>query len=403
MKPKEGKTVAERQAVVAPQGNTTVLALATLSFAACFAVWALYSPLAVRMREELHLSETQLSLLVSIPALLGSAFRVPMGILTDMYGGRKVFTVLMVFCFFPTFLAMYAGSYTMLLICGFLFGMSGTSFAIGVPHVSRWYPPEKQGMALGVYGIGNMGAALATLLGPRIIHNYLNDQWHYIFPIYATPLLLMAFLYWNYAIDAPTAAKPRAFSELLQVYKKTPLAWVFCLFYWVTFGGFVCFSLYLPAYFGKVYKISPVSAGDLATVFIFTTSLIRVVGGYLADRMAGRKILLVLYTVAAGCLILIGMQPALNVAVMAFILLGLCFGIGNGVIFKLVPTYFARDTGAIGGLVGAAGGLGGFFTPIILGTSKDLTGSYFGGFAVAASFCLICLFLARKEFQRVES
>jgi NNP family nitrate/nitrite transporter-like MFS transporter len=213
----------------------------------------------------------------------------------------------------------------------------------------------------------------------------------------------MAYLYWNYTTDAPTAAKSRSISELLQVYKKTPLAWVFCLFYWVTFGGFVCFSLYLPAYFKKVYEVSPVTAGDLATIFIFTTSLIRAVGGYLADRMPGRKILLVLYTVAAGCLLLIGIQPSLSVAVAAFILLGLCFGIGTGVIFKLVPTYFARETGAVGGLVGAAGGLGGFFTPIILGTSKDLTGSYFGGFAVAASFCLICLFLARKEFHRVES
>ncbi len=395
--------MAERQTLGTPQGNTTVLALATLSFAACFAVWALYSPLAPRMREEFKLTETQLSLLVSIPALLGSAFRMPMGILTDMYGGRKVFAALMVFCFFPTVLAMFADSYTLLLFCGFLFGISGTSFAVGIPHVSRWYPPEKQGVALGIYGIGNMGAALATLLAPRIIHNYLNNQWHYVFPIYAFPLLIMAFLYWKYTTDAPTTAKPKSLRELLEVYKKTPLAWTFCLFYWVTFGGFVCFSLYLPAYFGKVYKISPVSAGDLTTTFIFTTSLIRVVGGYLADRLPGRKILLVLYTIATGCLLLIGMQPSLNVAVVAFLLLGLCFGIGNGVIFKLVPTYFARETGAVGGLVGAAGGLGGFFTPIILGASKDLTGSYFGGFAVAASFCVMCLYLARKEFQRVEN
>lgn len=397
----------KRQAVVTPvavpEGNTTVLVLATLSFAACFAVWALFSPLAPLMREELKLTEIQLSLLVSIPALLGSAFRIPMGILTDMYGGRKVFTALMVFCFVPTVLGTYANSYTHLIICGLLFGMAGTSFAVGIPHVSKWYPSEKQGLALGIYGVGNLGAAMATLLGPRIIHNYLGGQWHYIFPIYAAPLLIMAFLYWNYTSDAPVVSKPRSFNELLQVYKKTPLAWVFCLFYWVTFGGFVCFSLYLPTYFVKVYGIPHIKAGDLATAFIFTTSLIRPLGGYMADKFQGRKILQGVFTIAALCLIIEGLAPSLTLATCAFVLFGACLGIGNGVIFKLVPTYFARETGAVGGLVGAAGGLGGFFTPIILGTSKDLTGSYFGGFAVAASFCLICLFLARKEFQRVES
>ncbi len=389
--------------VQVPQGNTQVLFLATLSFAICFAVWCLYSPLGPHLREELHLNEAQLGLLLSIPALLGSAFRLPMGILTDMYGGRKVFAALMVFCFFPTVLAMYANSYAALIICGFFFGMAGTSFAVGIPHVSRWYPPERQGLALGIYGAGNLGAALSTLFAERIIHYYLNDNWRNIFPVYALPLLLMAFVYWNFTSDSPTTTRPKEVKELLQVFRKTPLAWVFCLFYWVTFGGFVCFSLYLPTYFVKVYGVPHIKAGDLATIFIFTTSLIRPLGGYIADRLPGRKVLQGVFTIAALCLIIEGLAPSLKLATFAFILLGACLGIGNGVIFKLVPTYFTKETGAVGGLVGAAGGLGGFFTPTILGTSKDITGSYFGGFAVAASFCLICLFLARKEFQRAES
>jgi NNP family nitrate/nitrite transporter-like MFS transporter len=325
-----------------------------------------------------------------------------MGILTDIYGGRKVFTVLMVFCFFPTVLAMYASSYYSLLFCGFLFGMAGTSFAVGIPHVSRWYPPEKQGLALGIYGMGNIGAALSTLFAERIIHYYLNDQWHHIFPVYAVPLLIMAFLYRKFTSDAPATARPKSINQLLEVYKRNPLAWVFCLFYWVTFGGFVCFSLYLPAYFKKVYGISHVSAGDLTTAFIFVTSFIRPVGGYLADRIPGRKILMAIFTLAAACLLLEGLQPSLKVASVAFILLGGCLGIGNGVVYKLVPTYFAAETGAVGGLVGAAGGLGGFFMPIILGSSRDYTGSYFSGFAVAAFICLICIFLARKEFKRAQ-
>ncbi|MFQ5956253.1 MAG: nitrate/nitrite transporter [Candidatus Brocadiales bacterium] len=392
--------MANKAAAFEPQGNTTVLSFATMAFGVCFAVWALYSPLGPYFREELHISEAQLGLLISIPAFLGSAMRIPMGILTDMYGGRKVFSILLLFCFFPAIAAMYANSYTFLLICGFLFGMSGTSFAVGIPHVARWYPSHRQGLALGIYGIGNVGAALATLFAPRLI-SYFGGDWHSIFPIYAIPCLVMALLYWRFITDAPTTAHTKSLSEILSVFRRTPLAWVFCAFYWVTFGGFVCFSLFLPAYFKKVYNITPVQAGDLTTVFIFVTSFIRPVGGYLADRMDGRKILIVLYTVAAALLILEGLGPSLTMASAAFILLGAFLGIGNGVVYKLVPTYFAAETGAVGGLVGAAGGLGGFFMPIVLGASRDMTGSYFTGFAIAAAICLLCVFFARKEFKRV--
>jgi NNP family nitrate/nitrite transporter-like MFS transporter len=391
--------MADKAETFKPEGNTTVLSFATVAFGACFAVWALYSPLGPYFREELHISESQLALLISIPALLGSAMRIPMGILTDMYGGRKVFSLLMLFCFFPAMAATYANTYAFLLVCGLLFGMSGTSFAVGVPHVARWYPQHRQGVALGIYGIGNVGAALATLFAPRLIA-YFGGDWHSIFPIYATPCLIMAILYWWFTTDAPTTARPKTISEILGVIRRAPLAWTFCVFYWATFGGFVCFSLFLPSYFKKVYNITPVQAGDLATLFIFTTSFIRPIGGYLADRMNGRKILLVLYTLAAALLILEGLKPNLTVASAAFILLGALLGIGNGVVFKLVPTYFAAETGAVGGLVGAAGGLGGFFMPLVLGASRDMTGSYFTGFGIAAAICLLCVFLARKEFKR---
>jgi NNP family nitrate/nitrite transporter-like MFS transporter len=326
--------------------------------------------------------------------------RLPIGILTDMYGGRKVFSILMLFCFFPTMAAMYANSYVFLLVCGFLFGMSGTSFAVGIPHVSRWYPQQRQGLALGIYGIGNVGAALSTLFAPRLI-TYFGGDWHSIFPIYAIPCLVMAVLYWQFTTDAPTKTKSKSLGEILSVFRRAPLAWTFCVFYWVTFGGFVCFSLFLPSYFKKVYSITPVQAGDLTTLFIFVTSFIRPIGGYLADRMDGRKMLIVLYLLAAALLIMEGLQPSLTVASIVFVSLGALLGIGNGVVYKLVPTYFAADTGAVGGLVGAAGGLGGFFMPIVLGASCDITGSYFTGFGIAAGICLLCVFLARKEFKHV--
>lgn len=382
------------------KGNTTILILATLAYSISFATSCLYSPLGPHLREDFHLNEMQLGVLLSAPALLGSILRIPVGILAEAYGEREVFSLILALCFVFTVLTMYAGSYFSLLVCGLLMGIGRTTFVAGVPLISRCYPPERQGFALGILGVGTLGAALSTLFTERIVHHFLNGHWRYVFPFYAVPLLAVLFFYWNYVSDAPHPHKTKTLRKILEVYRRTPLVWAFCLFYWVSFGFFVCFAMYLPAYLVKTYGLSRMVAGDFATAFIVIGSLIRVFGGYMADRLSGRKILIVINIISAICLLLEGLAHSPVVAAPTFILLGACLGIGNGVVFKLLPTYFARETGAVGGLVGAAGGLGGFFTPIILGISKDITDSYFYGFAVAASICLLCVFLARNEFQR---
>lgn len=384
-----------------PQGNTRVLILATLAFAVCFAGWALFSPLAIYFKTEFKLSSTSVGLLLAAPVLLGSIARVPIGVLTDKYGGRRVFSLLLLFGFFPLCIAGFAKSYSSLLVCGFFFGLVGTSFAVGIPQVSQWYPKEKQGLALGIYGVGNIGSAFATFGAPLLAESV---GWHKVFIIYSVPLLIMAFVYWFFSADAPRPAhrKPPTFGDKMKVYKSSNLIWVFCLFYFMTFGFFVSFSLWLPSYFKDFYKITPVKAGSFTAVFVFATTFSRILGGYLGDHIPGRRILVVLSLVILGVLIFLNLNVSLTSSLTVFYLMGICLGIGNGVIFKLVAEYFPGDTGTVGGMVGAAGGLGGFFLPIILGTIRDYTNNYSLGFIFVSLVCLICLsFMEEKTIVNI--
>ncbi len=389
--------------VQAQTGNLKVLVLATIAFATCFAGWALFSPLAVYMKADFKLSSTSVGLLLATPVLLGSIARVPIGVLTDKFGGRRVFSVLLLFGFFPMFVASFAHSYGFLLVCGFFFGIIGTSFAIGIPQVSQWYPKEKQGLALGIYGVGNIGSAAATFGAPFLAESF---GWNKVFMIYAIPLLVMAFVYWFFSADAPKPAnvKPPTFRDKIKVYKSSNLIWIFCLFYFMTFGFFVTFSLWLPSYLRDFYKLTPVKAGSLTSIFVFATTFSRILGGYLGDRIPGRRILIVLSIAILGILIFLNMNVLLMTSLTIFYLMGVCLGIGNGVVFKLVAEYFPKDTGAVGGMVGAAGGLGGFFLPIMLGTLRDYTNNYSLGFIFVSLVCLMCLsFMEEKTITKMHT
>lgn len=389
--------------VQAQTGNLKVLVLATIAFATCFAGWAIFSPLAVYMKADFKLSSTSVGLLLATPVLLGSIARVPIGVLTDKFGGRRVFSVLLLFGFFPTFMASFAHSYGFLLVCGFFFGIIGTSFAIGIPQVSQWYPKEKQGLALGIYGVGNIGSAAATFGAPFLAESF---GWNKVFMIYAIPLLVMAFVYWFFSADAPKPAnvKPPTFRDKIKVYKSSNLIWIFCLFYFMTFGFFVTFSLWLPSYLRDFYKLTPVKAGSLTSIFVFATTFSRILGGYLGDRIPGRRILIVLSIAILGILIFLNMNVLLMTSLTIFYLMGVCLGIGNGVVFKLVAEYFPKDTGAVGGMVGAAGGLGGFFLPIMLGTLRDYTNNYSLGFIFVSLVCLMCLsFMEEKTITKMHT
>ncbi|GAX61543.1 nitrite extrusion protein NarK [Candidatus Scalindua japonica] len=385
------------------QGNTRVLVLATLAFAVCFAGWSLFGPLAVYMKEEFNLSSSAVGLLLATPVLLGSIVRVPIGILTDKYGGRKVFSLLMLFTFFPMFLAGFAHSYPLLLVCGFFFGVAGASFSVGVPQVSQWYPKEKQGLALGIFGVGNVGTALAVFGAPFIAQSI---GWNKAFMFYSIPLLFMAVVYWFFATDAPKPenVKPQTLDDKLKVYKSSHLIWVFSLFYFMTFGFFVCFALMLPSYLLDTFNVTPVKAGTLTSIFVFLATFMRILGGYLGDIFSGRNLLTLLTLSLIGVLLYLNMNSSLTFALAAFYCMACLLGIGNGVVFKLVAEYFPKDTGTAGGMVGAAGGLGGFFLPIITGTIKDYTNNNSLGFIFISLVCLMCLsFMEKKTFKKTNN
>ncbi|MFQ5863218.1 MAG: nitrate/nitrite transporter [Candidatus Brocadiales bacterium] len=399
-----------------PPGNPTVLYLATISFFFCFAIWALYAPFGPYFMKWYGLSAGQVLILVAIPALLGSVIRIPMGILADKYGGRIVFTVLLFFCILPLVGAIFVNSYVMFLICGLFFGVSGTSFIIGITHVSNWYPQTKQGTALGIYGVGNVGTILATIFVPILINNFFGDPavgpprialgsmpgWHLIFGIYAIPALAMGIIYWIMTSEPPRRHKAKTFGEIFSVYKSSGLTWIFSYLYWMTFGGFVCFSLFSPTYFYDRWDVDRYTASLVyTTIFVLITALIRSFGGWLSDRINPRQILIVTYGVSLGALVAMTAEISFPVQVGCLYLLGFCCGIGNACVFKLIPSYFTA-VGAVGGLAGAMGGVGGFCMPIVMGMIKNATGSYKYGFGIWVAICLgtLIVVLMPKLFHK---
>ena len=385
------------------QGNARVLILATLAFAVCFAGWSLFGSLAVYMKAEFNLSSSAVGLLLATPVLLGSIVRVPIGIMTDKYGGRKVFSALMLFTFFPMFFAGFAQSYLLLLVCGFFFGAVGASFAVGIPQVSQWYPKEKQGLALGIYGVGNVGTALAVFGAPFIAE---SAGWNRAFIFYSIPLLLMAGIYWFFSADAPRPenVKPQTFNDKLKVYKSSHLIWIFSLFYFMTFGFFVCFALLLPSYLRDTFGVTPIKAGTLTSIFVFLATFTRILGGYLGDIFSGRNLLTILSFSLIGVFLYLNLNSSLILTLATFYCMAILLGIGNGVVFKLVAEYFPKDTGTVGGVVGAAGGLGGFFLPIIMGTIRDYTNNNSLGFIFISLVCLMSLsFMEKNTFIKSDN
>ena len=367
------------------------LTLATLAFGLCFAVWSLVSPLAPQFQRSFGLTDFQTGVLIAVPVLLGAAARIPMGMLTDRFGGRLVFSGLIAFSIFPVVLMGFATSYWMMLFGGFWLGMAGSSFAIGVPFVSRWYSARNQGTALGIYGAGNIGTALASYSSPWIAASF---GWPFAFWVFAPLLGLGALLFWNLAEDAPGQPHPRSLSESLQVVRRERLSWVFSLFYFVTFGGFVAFSLFLPKLMVDWFDLSKVDAGIRAAGFVLLATAARPLGGYLSDRIGGARLLLLVFAAAPIAALILAAEslgPEMVGVTMACLSLAALLGLGNGAVFKLVAQYFPRNTGLVTGVVGAAGGFGGFFPPMVMGAIRDATGSYALGLVLLALFALGCL------------
>ena len=369
-------------------GAARALFLATTAFTVSLAVWGLISALAPTFTQLYGLSAKSKSLMIAIPVLLGAIGRLPAGMLTDRFGGRKVFSGLLALSALPAIGIASSTSYTQLLLLGLFLGMAGTTFAVGVSFVSKWFAADKQGFALGVYGAGNIGQSVAVFGAPALAGAL--GSWRPIFYIFAALALVWGLVFYSFARDAALTAQPKTLSENLSVLRRSPMAWVLSLFYFVTFGGFVAFSIYLPTFLKDIFKLTATDAGARTAGFVLLATLMRPIGGILADKVGGAKILLVVFAAVAGFGLLMGAawMPTFTVGALGA---AAALGLGNGAVFKLVPEYFPKETGTVTGLVGAFGGLGGFFPPLTLGIVRDATGSYTLGFVFLSLFALFCL------------
>jgi NNP family nitrate/nitrite transporter-like MFS transporter len=377
-------------------GAWTALTLGTLAFLVCFTVWGLIAPLAPDFRERYGLSATESGILVAVPVVLGAVARIPFGLLADRFGGRLVFTALMLFLPVPLFLAGLTNSYAGLLAVAFLLGVAGASFAVGVPFVSRWFPPDRQGMVLGIYGLGTAGTAVAAQVAPRLWDN-LGWRWAFwgMIPVVA----VAAVIFMLTARDAPGPRPAGSLAQRLAPLRR-PMAWVLSLFYFVTFGGFVAISIYLPTYLTDVYDLTKSDAALRASGFVLLAVLARPLGGTLSDRWGATPLLNGVFVVVAALAVVLAFQPGMALLTFAFLSIAACLGLGNGAVFKLVPSFFPKETGAVTGLVGAVGGLGGFFPPIVMGIIRDGTGDYAIAFMLLSEFALGCLIVNVLVLQR---
>ena len=380
-------------------GASRALFLSTTSFAVSFAVWGLIAALVPRFTEIYNLSATQKSVLIAIPVLLGSIGRLFSGMLADRFGGRNVFAALLVFSALPAIAVGFSTSYTQLIIFALFLGIAGTTFPVGVGFTSKWFAPEKQGMALGVYGAGNIGQSIAVFFAP-VLALWFGD-WRMVFYIFAAITLIWGVVFYFTARDAEVAvaAKPKSLMENLSILKKSKIAWVLSLFYFLTFGGFVALALYLPTFLKEIFNLSATDAGARTAGFVLLATLMRPVGGILADKIGGARVLIGVFATIAALSLLLSFASIVPFTIGA---LGCAaaLGLGNGAVFKLVPQYFPKETGTVTGLVGAFGGLGGFFPPLELGLVKDATGTYTIGFVLLSLFALFCLAINYFTFLR---
>jgi NNP family nitrate/nitrite transporter-like MFS transporter len=377
------------------------LILSTLAMIISFAVWSVFSPIASTLQEQYHLSETQKSFIIVTPIILGSIMRIPIGIIADKYGARKVYTITMLFTIFPMIAAGFANSFAALLFWAFLIGMAGTTFTIAVTYVTKWFPAEKQGLVLGIIGIGNMGTAVASLSLPTIV-NVFGLQW--AFWSLAIAISIMAMIFWLGTKDLPKPAKVSTLKDSLLVTSNSA-TWILSLYYFLTFGGFVAFGFYLPTLLQELFTLSAVNSGLKVAGFVIIATLIRPIGGYIADLFGARQVLLCLFAGIAICATSMALLVTdFTLFTTSCIFMALLLGAGNGAIFKLVPLVSPTNTGAVTGIISAIGGIGGFFPPLVMGLVNGITGNYSMGFILLALFALGCLliniFLLLKDSQK---
>lgn len=371
-------------------GHPPTLFAAFLYFDLSFMVWVMLGPLGVQIATDLHLSAAQKGLMVATPVLAGALLRIVMGVMVDHLNPKMAGTIGQVIVILALLSAWFAGieSYGQVLALGLALGVAGASFAVALPLASRWYPPEHQGTALGIAGAGNSGTVFAALLAPGLAVAY---GWNSVFGLAVIPLVATLAIYMLIAKDSPECPSAKPLTDYLKVLRDKD-AWWFMFFYGVTFGGFVGLASSLTIYFNDQYGLPPVMAGYFTAACVFAGSMVRPIGGMVADRVGGIKSLSLMYVLAAALLGTgsIGL-PHAWMALVVFMLAMLALGMGNGAVFQLVPQRFRREIGVMTGLVGMAGGVGGFYLASSLGYSKQLTGGYQTGLLMFAALALLAL------------
>ena len=400
-----------------------VLGMSTFAFMVCFAVWTIFSIIGVRIKQDLGLNDTEFGLLVATPILTGSVSRIFLGIWTDQYGGRVVYSLLMISAAIATWLLSTVETYPMFLLAALGVGLAGGSFAVGIAYISRWYPHERQGTALGVFGVGNVGAAVTNFGAPFLLVAF---GWEQTAQVYAVVLLLTAIGFYLFTKDDPALVarrkaglKPR--STLLELAPLRRLqVWRFALYYFFVFGAFVALALWLPRYLIGVYGLDIKTAGILAAFYAVPASLFRAYGGYLSDRYGARKVMYWTFGVSVLCTFMLsypnteyiihGIQGPITFStsmglipfVVTIFVLGFFMSLGKAAVYKHIPVYYPDHVGAVGGLVGMIGGLGGFVLPIAFGIMNDLTGVWTSCFMLLFGIAAVALVWMHFAIRRME-
>jgi NNP family nitrate/nitrite transporter-like MFS transporter len=398
--------------------------MSTLAFTVCFAVWTIFSIIGIRIKDELGLSETEFGLLVGTPILTGSLSRIFLGIWTDRYGGRLVFTLTMLATSVATVLLAFAHTYPQVLLAALGVGLAGGSFAVGVAYVARFFPKERQGTALGIFGVGNVGAAVTKFAAPFVLMAW---GWQAVALTWAAVLAVMAVVFWLTTFDDPvlierrkTGAAPKPFLLELSALRDMRV-WRFAFYYFFVFGAFVALALWLPRYLIGVYGFNIATAGMIGALYSIPASIFRAYGGVLSDRVGARTVMYWSLGVSAVATLVLSLPPTtyvvrgikgdiashLELGVAGFIVaafvLGFFMSLGKAAVFKHIAMYYPNNVGAVGGLVGMIGGLGGFVLPIAFGALNDLTGVWSSCFMllfVVVATALVWMDVSVRRMQR---
>lgn len=395
------------------QKQWSVLSANTIAFAANFAVWTLFSILGIKIKQDLGLTETQFGVLIATPILTGSISRLPLGILTDLYGGRRVFTVLML-CIVPAIYSItLATAYWHYLVIGLFVGLAGGSFAVGIAYTSAWFEKERQGTAMGIFGAGNAGAAVTNLAAPLLIVAY---GWNSVPIVYALCMLVIIVLFWLFTFEDPAHAdKTIARKKLCLQTQLAPLkearVWRFGLYYYFVFGGFVALALWLPKYYIGQFNVDLKTASFLTLLFTLPSGLIRALGGWFSDKYGGRTINWWVFWICLVCLFFLSYPPTtmiihgiekdisvgIELTVVPFTVLvfivGIAMGFGKASVYKVIHDYYPSQMGSVGGMVGVLGGLGGFTLPIMFGAAADYTDVRSSCFMLLYAVLAACMIL----------